>query len=941
MSPLRLAFALALLAGRVAAQAGLATLEVAVLDDDGPIVGGKVRLQAPGLALLATTDARGQAVFFALPPGAYRADLLPRPDAGRACGVEVSVETASALAIVLRCGSGSAETPPVSRDRAAEPSSVFSAENLGTFPRPTDPWSVLRDVPGVVVDRVNVGGSETAQQSLLVSHGDGGGGALWTLDGFDVTDPAALGSTTVFPDMDALQGLEARTTGLDVRTRTPGVQVGLRLRAPSGRFSGAAHVRYAGAPLQSDNLPAALAARVFPRNETDRLLELGGEAGGPLKEGRLWLWGAVARNALRQDAFTGHPDSLRTTTLSGKGRLRLGTGALSLLLLRGDKVDEDRDPTTSAAPEARWRQSGPTTLLGLEDTRTLGRLSLVSRLAYMDAGFRLDPQGGTQPSAFEDVRGVAQRSFFSFRTHRPRLSAGMEAASRRSFLGGAHDLVLGLGYRRSPVETDESWPGNGTEGLERGGVFFRAFRLTGFAVAYRDLAARSVSDQLEAYAQDTARWGRWTVTMGLRLDRLAGRNRASAVAANPEFPELLPGAAYAGDPARFDWLDLLPRAGVTWRVNRRETLLLRAHYAAYAAPLGAGEVTFDNPLGRDFGSVVYYWLDRNANHTVERGELDGVRGSLGTTGIDPDDPGSATSPNRIDSHLESPRTHELAGAFEWSGRRWLQLGVQASYRRQVRALWRPLIGLSGSDYVVRGGVSGQLFGTPYNVGYFAPASTSRIVPGNGRILTNREGYAQDALNLDVTLRGRVGSRVDWQAWGSGMDWRELFTDRALAIQDPTSTDSEPLRGNGVIAVRPGGLGRGDLFVNARWMAGALVRGRLPWAFEAAAHLHARDGFPIPYFQVGDSGDPTGPAKNVLIAPTLDSYRLPSLWLLDARLSRAFPLGRGTLTADLDAFNLLNRSSALQVARDIELAAFNRTREIVRPRIVRIGLRYRF
>ena len=103
-----------------------------------------------------------------------------------------------------------------------------------------------------------------------------------------------------------------------------------------------------------------------------------------------------------------------------------------------------------------------------------------------------------------------------------------------------------------------------------------------------------------------------------------------------------------------------------------------------------------------------------------------------------------------------------------------------------------MIGLSGSDYVVRGGVSGQLFGTPYNVGYFAPASTSRIVPGNGRILTNREGYGREALNLDLTLRGRAGPRVEWQAWGSAMDWRELFTDRALAIQDPTSTDSEPL-----------------------------------------------------------------------------------------------------------------------------------------------------
>ena len=68
--------------------------------------------------------------------------------------------------------------------------------------------------------------------------------------------------------------------------------------------------------------------------------------------------------------------------------------------------------------------------------------------------------------------------------------------------------------------------------------------------------------------------------------------------------------------------------------------------------------------------------------------------------------------------------------------------------------------------------------------------------------------------------------------------------------------------------------------------------------------------------------------------------MPSLWLLDVRLSRAFRIGRGHLTADLDVFNLLNDATTLQVARDVELAAFDRPREIVRPRIARIGLSYR-
>jgi hypothetical protein len=176
--------------------------------------------------------------------------------------------------------------------------------------------------------------------------------------------------------MDALEALEARTTSLDVRARTPGVQVGMRLRAPTSRFSAAAHLRFAGDALQSENLPAGLAARGFRRNQTDRLLELGAEAGGPLEDGRLWLWGAFARNA--------PPDTLPALDpkrTHGQGPAPVGHGALTLSS-RAAKSAEDRDPD-DAAP--RLDQSGPTTLPS--DART-GRTTLVSRVSA-DAGLRL------------------------------------------------------------------------------------------------------------------------------------------------------------------------------------------------------------------------------------------------------------------------------------------------------------------------------------------------------------------------------------------------------------------------------------------------------------------------------------------------------------------------------------------------------------------------
>jgi hypothetical protein len=928
-------------AATVFPQETLSTLEVTVRDGSALSPHRRVRLEGAAFVREAATDERGRVLFVHLRPGRFELVVIPQDGAGdaRRCARVVDVDASTDASATLDCGS-SGEKTSVDATPTREGTTVWPSRELTTLPRPTDPWSVLRDVPGVATDRVNVGGSETAQQSLLVSHGDSGLGATWTIDGFDVTDPAAPGFTSVYPDMDALESVVARTGAVDARVRTPGVQVALDFRAPTRRLSGRGHLRLAPSALQSDNLPDVLRARSFFRSTTEDVVELGAEAGGEAKPGRLWLWGAFHRNALRQLSFTEHEEDLRTTSFTGRARARLGGGAVSLLLLRAEKVHEERDPTLQAAPEARWKQTGPTFVASLEDARGLGGWSLLSRVGWMDGGFRLAPQGGSGQSAFEDVRGVAQRSYLTLETDRPRFQASAEAAKRLAAFGARHDLAMGMGYRWSRVSSDQSWPGNSTQGLERGGVFFRTFRLTGFALLYRGLSGRSVQDHLELWAQDTMRWDRLTLTLGARLDRLSGHNEASAVPASPEFPDLLPAVRYGGESPRFRWFDVLPRIGSTWQVNRSGSLVLGARYAAYGAPLGTGEVVFDNPLA-SLASLTYYWIDANADGTVSRGELDPTRGRIGASGLDPEAPSSPTSPQEVDPDLVSPRTHEAAGRIRWSRGERLEVVLEGGFRRQVRALWRPLRGLTRADYTATGAVSGELFGRPYLTVYYAPASPSRIAPGNGRILTNRDGYAEESLFLDFAARGRMGRRVDYRLWAGGLDWRERFTDAERAVQDPTSLDSEPVRDRGVAAARAGGLGRGDLFASARWTAGAAVRGRLPWGLEAAVVATARDGFPIPYIQVATTGDASGGAKDVLISPTFDAYRLPPLWLFDLRLARGFRVGRGTLTLQADVFNATNRSTTLQVVRDIELPNFDRPREIVRPRIVRLGLDYRF
>ena len=852
----------------------------------------------------------------------------------------------AAMALLFCRAAMGQETPQPSPSPGAPPAhpadaaSRFPRENLRALPRPSDPWSLLREVPGVFLDRVNVGGSETGLQSLVVAGGDGGAGTVWTLDGIDVTDPVALGSLAVFPDMDAVEGVLARTRAVDVRVHTAGARVDLQLRPPPERLRGEVHLRGSDDALQSDNLPDELSGRPFFRNETERLSEVGAELGGALRQGTLRLWGAFSRNALRQQAFTDHEETLRVTDLALKARWQGGAGTLGLLGLRSEKVHEGRDTGLATEPSARWRQSGPSYLFALEGRRPVAGFDTLARVSWLDGGFRLDAEGGPQQDVFEDFRGVLRGSYYTFESDRPRLQALLESQGTRDAFGLRHELLAGAGYRRSQVDTTQQWPGSQVLGFERQSVFFRTFGLTGFALPTRDQSARSVHDHFEAYAQDRARRGRFEITLGLRLDRQAGHNLDSSVEANPILPRLLPAVSFPGTPPPFAWLDVLPRASVSFDVEGQGRTVARAAYAEYAAELGAGDVTFDNPIGREPASFTYYWLDRNGDRTVQADELDQARGRLGSAGIDPRQPASLVSPHEIDPEYRAPRTREVSGSVE-TGRWGVRAVVRASWRRHRHPRYTPLQSLTMADYVIRGAVQGTLFGEPYSVGYFAPASESRIAPGNGRVLTNREAYRQESGTVEATLAGRAGPRVRWSAWGAYADWREYFEDTAIAVQDPTPLEGEPLQDAGRVTVRATGLGRSDLFVHARWNAGATLEAELPLHLLAAAVLNARDGFPIPYFQAASSGDPTAGTKNVLVAPHVDSYRLPAVILLDARLARGFGIGHGTLTATADVFNLLNEGTALQVSRDVELPVFGRARELMLPRILRLGLAYSF
>src|SRR4029078_2346670 len=93
---------------------------------------------------------------------------------------------------------------------------------LEKIPTARDPWAILQTTPGVLTDRINVGGKESGQQAQYVGAGAMGSQAVWSVDGVVITDMAALGSSPAYYDFDAFEEMQVTTGGSEHTIATRG-----------------------------------------------------------------------------------------------------------------------------------------------------------------------------------------------------------------------------------------------------------------------------------------------------------------------------------------------------------------------------------------------------------------------------------------------------------------------------------------------------------------------------------------------------------------------------------------------------------------------------------------------------------------------------------------------------------------------------------------------
>ena len=136
----------------------------------------------------------------------------------------------------------------------------FTTDELTKIPTSRDPFALMRSVPGVLVDRVNIGGNETGQQSNFASKGTRPQDASWTMDGIEITDMAATGASPTYFNFDNFEEIQVSTAGNDIKSRTGGMGLNLVVKRGTNSFSGMFRGYYDDENMESDNVPDELRA---------------------------------------------------------------------------------------------------------------------------------------------------------------------------------------------------------------------------------------------------------------------------------------------------------------------------------------------------------------------------------------------------------------------------------------------------------------------------------------------------------------------------------------------------------------------------------------------------------------------------------------------------------------------------------------------------------
>lgn len=955
-------------AATVWAQAPTGNLYGTVTDNEGArLPGVTVTITGMGAPQVQVTDEQGNFRILSLDPGSYhlKAELQgystveqPNIEIRVNRNTEIRVQLSAAVEEVITVSSQS----PLLDERKLTTGTTVSQTELEKIPTARDPWALLNQAPGVISDRINVGGNESGQQSRYVGPGIARAENEFILDGVQVTDMTSAGASLTYFNFDQFTEVQLLTGGNDVTKATAGVGINLVTKRGTNEFRGSGNFYVTDADgqfkifeesepeISSSDLADGTVADVqesFTGNRINRIEDLGVELGGPLLRDRVWLWGSWHENDIQNLVPTDVPGELQADdTILENAAMKLNaqlTDANSAVAswTNGNKQKFGRDASPTHPPETTRNQRGPGAIWKAEDTHVFSsNLFLTVTWSHIDTGYSLVAARGAgddAPRAYRDETGVWRDNGL--------LSGSLSSPDDQYKVDGSyffntgestsHEIKFGGRYRDYQSSSVFSYPG--------GNVVTDLASSTPFVLARRGTSGPPINmEYTSLWVQDTITSGRLTYNIGLRYDLQEGENEPIRSRANIHFPEVMPAVEFQGAEAPFEWEDVLPRLGVTYALGEQRETLLRASFSQFASQLSATDVEHNNPVAR---SLVYF-----SNLTGEPWQPgDPVGPPRDPVNIDLSDPASiASSPNVTDPSYTAPKTTELVVGAEHAFLPEFAVGLNATYRDtddwvEERDLVRP-VGTDGvgrpatvDDYVLDEVVTGILpNGETYSVQTFSLDPALEFA--GGTLLTNGD-RAVEYRGLGLVLTKRLTNQ--WMARGN-FTWGEAEWDIGsgfVRFDDPNAAEIGTDIDGGLFG-ESGGSGKGEMVMQTTWSANLTgmyqVAPDRPWGFNVATNLNVRRGTPLPYYITFTGSD--GRNRAIRVVDQIDDFVTDDMFTVDLHLDKEFgATDRIMATINFDLFNAMNEQFVQQRERQLDISSADFLRETLAPRIWRLGL----
>jgi hypothetical protein len=668
-----------LLAIPLAAQQRTGNIFGRVVDDQGnPLPGVTVTLTHTTIApMSAVTSVEGTFRFISLFPAKdykIRAELAgfkPRTEEGVIVAVGVTTE------VTLKMEMGKLEeevtvtaVSPVVESKKTAVTQTVDYDVLQSLPSARDPWVILQMTPSVQVDRENVGGNESGQQSVYVAMGGDQYQAQWTLDGVLITDPAARGGSPTYFDFDVFEEMQVTTSGMDVETQLGGIALNLVTRRGGNRVTLGGRFYLTDQKFQSKPTPERIAELgVAGYNQIIEIKDFGFNAGGPVWKDKIWWWGSYGNQEIKTTVITGTRDDTYLNNEAIKLNLQLVPANRAEVFIHAGKK-EKFGRSASATNPLGWYQGGKyhfgSPIIKIQDEHMFGNNLFISlKYGFTDAGFGMWPMGDTslQDALWYNVeKDLNERSntwFFSGRPNKYYSAQG--TYYNDSLLGASHEIKFGVELTDRYIDYISAYPvGPGnisinynynyeTVDWDADGVADNMIQKFGIDLM-RLRISRCGSGQygVKSYAgflSDTISFGRFNLKLGLRFDRQ--HPWVGAIATNSlyttdssdiyvnnyyeverkymtdnaitKIAALMPNfAAPAVDPD-FNWDFFSPRVGLTWDVFGDGKTIAKVSGATYGEYMGIiGGYWAYGGLG---GNMYFWWNDVNGDGKADWTEL--------------------------------------------------------------------------------------------------------------------------------------------------------------------------------------------------------------------------------------------------------------------------------------------------------------------------------